>query len=63
MGGYGTGREIVEYSTRFGAGGGILGLFVTVVSWAVVLVLAATWEFARVFQVYDYCTFFKRLLG
>jgi uncharacterized membrane protein YkvI len=60
-GGYGTGREIVEYFTRFGAGGGILGLVVTVVCWAVVL--AATWEFARVFRVYDYRTFFQRLLG
>jgi len=60
-GGYGTGREIVEYFTRFGAGGGVLGLLVTVVCWA--LVLAVTWEFARVFQVYDYRTFFQRLLG
>jgi len=51
----------VEYSTRFGAGGGILGLFVTLVCWA--LVLAATGEFARVFQVHGYRTFFNRLLG
>jgi uncharacterized membrane protein YkvI len=60
-GGYGTGREIVEYFTRFGAGGGILGLGVTVVCWMVVLAL--TWEFARVFGVYDYRRFFQRLLG
>jgi uncharacterized membrane protein YkvI len=60
-GGYGTGREIVEFFTRFGAGGGLLGLVVTVVCWAVVL--AVTWEFARVFQVYDYRAFFKQLLG
>lgn len=60
-GGYGTGREIVEYFTRFGAGGGILGLGVTVVCWLVVL--AVTWEFARVFRVYDYRRFFQRLLG
>ena len=60
-GGYGTGREIVEFFTRFGAGGGILGLGVTVVCW--ILVLAVTWEFARVFQVYDYRSFFQRLLG
>lgn len=60
-GGYGTGREIVEYFTRFGAGGGILGLAVTVVCW--VVVLAVTWEFARVFGVYDYRRFFQRLLG
>ncbi len=60
-GGYGTGREIVEFFTRFGAGGGILGLGVTVICW--ILVLTVTWEFARVFQVYDYRSFFQRLLG
>lgn len=60
-GGYGTGREIVEFFTQYGAGGGILGLLVTVLCWW--LVLAVTWEFARVFQVYDYRSFFKRLLG
>lgn len=60
-GGYGTGREIVEFFTRFGGLGGVLGLGVTVVCWAVVL--AVTWEFARVFEVYDYRTFFRRLLG
>lgn len=60
-GGYGTGREIVEFFTRFGALGGVLGLGVTVACWA--LVLAVTWEFARVHQVYDYRRFFKALLG
>ena len=60
-GGYGTGREIVEYFTRFGAGGGVLGLGVTVVFWMVVL--GVTWEFARVFRVYDYRSFFRKLLG
>lgn len=60
-GGYGTGREIVEYFTRFGAGGGVLGLGVTFLCW--ILVLAVTWEFARTFRVYDYRTFFRHLLG
>ncbi|MEX2531675.1 MAG: hypothetical protein WD960_12965 [Gemmatimonadota bacterium] len=60
-GGYGTGREIVEYFTRFGAGGGVFGIGVTFVCW--MLVLAVTWEFARVFHVYDYRSFFKELLG
>ncbi len=60
-GGYGTGREIVEYFTRFGAGGGLLGLGVTVISW--ILVLSVTWEFARRFRVYDYRSFFQALLG
>jgi uncharacterized membrane protein YkvI len=60
-GGYGTGRELVEYFTRFGGLGGILGLAVTFVCWAVIL--GATWEFARVFQAYDYRSFFRHLLG
>jgi uncharacterized membrane protein YkvI len=60
-GGYGTGRELVEYFTRFGPLGGVMGLGVTFVCWA--LILGVTWEFARVFRVYDYRSFFRELLG
>jgi uncharacterized membrane protein YkvI len=60
-GGYGTGRELVEYFTRFGPRGGLLGMAVTFASMA--LVLAVTYEFARTFRVYDYRSFFKRLIG
>jgi uncharacterized membrane protein YkvI len=60
-GGYGTGREIVEYFTRFGLVGGLLGLGVAFA--ALALVLALTYEFARLHRVYDYRNFFKRLLG
>lgn len=60
-GGYGTGREIVEYFTNYGALGGLLGLCVTFA--ALALVLALTFEFSRLFQVYDYRNFFKSLLG
>lgn len=60
-GGYGTGREIVEYFTRYGFFGGLLGLGVAFVALAVVLAL--TYEFARLHRVYDYRNFFKRLLG
>jgi uncharacterized membrane protein YkvI len=60
-GGYGTGRELVEYFTRFGCLGGILGLGIAFLCWA--FVLGATWEFARVFRVYDYRSFFRQLLG
>jgi uncharacterized membrane protein YkvI len=60
-GGYGTGREIVEYFTRFGLLGGVLGLGVAFV--ALATVLALTFEFSRRFQVYDYRNFFKQLLG
>jgi len=61
-GGYGTGRELVEYFAQYGPTGGLMGMFfVTIVLWA--LVYAASFEFARVFRSYDYRTFFSRLLG
>ena len=60
-GGYGTGREIVEYFTSFGFLGGLLGLGIAFACMAVILAL--TFEFARLFKVYDYRNFFKRLLG
>jgi uncharacterized membrane protein YkvI len=60
-GGYGTGREIVEYFTRYGLLGGLLGLGVAFA--ALALILALTYEFSRFYRVYDYRNFFKRLLG
>lgn len=60
-GGYGTGREIVEYFTRFGLVGGLLGL--TLVTSCFSILLGASYEFARRFQVYDYRRFFRELLG
>jgi uncharacterized membrane protein YkvI len=60
-GGYGTGREIVEYFTSYGVLGGLLGFCVSFVT--VALVLALTFELSRLFRVYDYRNFFKTLLG
>jgi uncharacterized membrane protein YkvI len=61
-GGYGTGRELVEYFMRFGLLGGLLGMFgVTLVLWAAML--AVTFEFSRKFRAYDYRTLLKNLLG
>jgi uncharacterized membrane protein YkvI len=61
-GGYGTGREIVEYFMQFGPRGGILGLFfITLPVWAVIL--AVTFEFARTFGAYDYRSLLMSLLG
>lgn len=60
-GGYGTGREIVEYFTSFGVVGGLLAIGISFAVLAIVLSL--TFELARLFQVYDYRSFFKQLLG
>lgn len=61
-GGYGTGRELVEYFANYGALGGLMGMFlITTVLWA--LVFAVSYEFSRTFKVYDYRSFFKTLLG
>jgi len=61
-GGYGTGRELVEYFLKYGPLGGLLGMLaVTTVIWSIVL--AVTFEFSRKFISYDYRTFFKNLLG
>jgi uncharacterized membrane protein YkvI len=61
-GGYGTGREIVEFFLNFGTLGGLIAMLaISTVIWS--LVCAATFEFARVFKAYDYRTFFKELLG
>ena len=60
-GGYVTGREVIEFFTRYGLLGGVLGTAVAACVFAVVL--ASTYEFARVFQVYDYRTFFRKLIG
>ena len=60
-GGYGTGREVIEFFTRYGLLGGLLGIGVAACMFS--LVLACTYEFARVFQVYDYRSFFMRLIG
>lgn len=59
-GGYGTGREIVEYFSQYGFQGGLLGMGVTAVCWA--LVMSVTFEFARRFRAHDYRSFFKALL-
>lgn len=60
-GGYGTGREIVEYFTSFGFTGGLLAMGVTLVAMSVVLGL--TFELSRLCGVFDYRNFFKLLLG
>jgi uncharacterized membrane protein YkvI len=61
-GGYGTGAELAEFFLPFGPMGGLLAMgVVTFLFWAVVC--AVTFEFARVFQTYEYKSFFQVLLG
>jgi uncharacterized membrane protein YkvI len=61
-GGYGTGRELVEFFLSYGPVGGLLAmLLVSTVIWSAVC--AASFEFARIFRSYDYRSFFAQLLG
>ena len=60
-GGYGTGREVIEYFTRLGPYGGLLAILVAFSIFA--LVLSLTFEIGRRFQAYDYRAFFQVLLG
>jgi uncharacterized membrane protein YkvI len=61
-GGYGTGRELVEFFLRYGTLGGILAMFlVNTVIWS--LVCAVSFELARSHRTYDYRNFCRQLLG
>lgn len=60
-GGYGTGREFVEYFLSLGPKAGFYGILVAGVVWSVIC--AVTFEYARRFQAHDYRTFFQGLLG
>ena len=61
-GGYGTGRELAEFFLPYGPKGGLLAMMlVSMTFWS--LVCAVAFEYARVFQAYDYRTFCRHLLG
>ena len=60
-GGYGTGRELVEYFVQYGPTGGLWGMMLTTVLW--IALFALSFEFARAFKAYDYRTFFQKLIG
>lgn len=60
-GGYGTGREIVQYFTQFGLWGGIAAIAVAGV--AMSLFLAFLFEAARFFRAFDYRSLCRPLLG
>jgi len=60
-GGYASGRELVEFFVPAGPWGGLLGMVVSMLVWSVVL--AISFELARLARSYDYRSFFKVLLG
>ncbi len=61
-GGYGTGRELVEFFLNYGPGGGLLAmLLVNTPIWCGVC--AITFELARATRTYDYRSFSRQLLG
>ena len=60
-GGYGTGRELVEFFLTEGPAGGYLAMLLAALIWGVILALG--FELARMGQHYDYRTFLSALLG
>ncbi len=60
-GGYSTGRELIEFFMKAGPVRGLTGMVVTMILWS--LILALTFEYARIHKAYDYRTFFRALLG
>ncbi len=60
-GGYGTGRENVEFFLSIGPTSGLAAMALSTAIWSAVC--AVTFELARQFRSYEYRTFFKRLLG
>ncbi|MFY9189226.1 MAG: hypothetical protein WAO22_08240 [bacterium] len=60
-GGYGTGRELIEYFLSHGPRGGLYGMVITTLAWGIVL--GVTFDFVRVFRTYDYRSLFTQLLG
>lgn len=59
-GGYATGREIVEYGGKFGAGGWISGLAI-LAGFSIMSILCM--EACRQWKVYDYKSLLKKLIG
>ncbi len=60
-GGYGTGRENVEFFLSIGPTPGLAAMALSTAIWSAVC--AVTFELARQYRSYEYRNFFKRLLG
>ncbi len=61
-GGYGTGRELVEFFLKYGPVGGLLGMLLPAML-LMSIFCAIAFELARLTKSYDYRTFLKQLLG
>ena len=61
-GGYGTGRELVEFFLRYGPIGGLLAMLGPTLI-ITTLCCMVGFEFSRAFRVYDYRSFYGKLLG
>lgn len=61
-GGYGTGRELVEFFLRYGPRGGLLALVIPV-TLIMSVCCAIAFELARQTRSYDYGAFLRQLLG
>jgi uncharacterized membrane protein YkvI len=61
-GGYGTGRELVEFFLHFGPVGGLLAMLLPAML-VTSLTAAISFEVARLTRSYDYRSFFRQLLG
>jgi uncharacterized membrane protein YkvI len=60
-GGYGTGRELVEFFLNYGPLGGYFGMFMATL--VISLVCMVAYELARITRTYDYRSFLRVLLG
>ncbi|MAV16110.1 MAG: hypothetical protein CMG08_04780 [Candidatus Marinimicrobia bacterium] len=60
-GGYGTGREIVEFFVQYGPVHGLYNMLIAAIIWS--LVLAICFELCRIGKNYDYRSFLKSLMG
>ena len=61
-GGYGTGRELVEYFLNYGPLGGLLGMLLTTAIWLILLVITVHFKLGNLFAlVFLICSSFLSL--
>ena len=60
-GGYGTGRELVEFFVSEGPSAGLMGLIVSMIVWSIIM--AISFEFARMTKSFEYKSFIGGMLG